>query len=191
MKRLTVTTMLIFLVIAAPLAVSAQENGDVNCDDALNILDIVYLINNIYKSGPDPCEFVSPGVSFIHYDNRVVDVTYTYSNIAQLWFYAPEDGWVDVNFSLYVNTSTSCLMYQLRNEIPREDEPERTTSVIMQFSPDSPLTWSQIFEVSEGYNTIWLDVSSCVRDGERANVTFSNVNMSANYFPEDYTVIPR
>jgi len=47
-------TFLLIIVIAVS-AYSQDQNGDVNCDEALNILDIVYLINDIYKEGPEPC----------------------------------------------------------------------------------------------------------------------------------------
>jgi len=30
-------------------------NGDTNGDETINLLDIVYIINYLYKSGPPPC----------------------------------------------------------------------------------------------------------------------------------------
>ena len=41
-------------VVKAGQAPDPLESGDVNSDLAVNILDIVYLINNIYKNGPAP-----------------------------------------------------------------------------------------------------------------------------------------
>ena len=51
-KTLTILTGITFLIVMS--ASFASDCGDVNNGDALNILDIVYLINHIYKSGPEP-----------------------------------------------------------------------------------------------------------------------------------------
>jgi len=197
MKKLTALVMLVFMVIAAIPIASAQDNGDVNCDEAINILDVVYLINFKYKSGPEPCEFaVSPGVSWVHYNSRSIDVSYSWSNVGTLYFMAPDDGWASVNFSLVVYTETYNLVYRLYDEMPREEEPDRIYSEISQYNPDSPMSWTEVFPVTAGFNTIYLDVRGIWRAGEeeeptRTVINFNNVNMSANYFPEDYTVIPR
>jgi len=46
---------LLGIIILIPAATSfAGDCGDVDNDDALNILDVVYLINHIYKNGPEP-----------------------------------------------------------------------------------------------------------------------------------------
>ncbi len=197
MKKFTAFVMLVFMAIAVLPDAYAQDNGDVNCDEAINILDVVYLINFKYKSGPDPCEFsANPGVSWVHYSSRSIDVSYSWSNLATLYFLAPDDGWASVSFSLVVYTETYNLVYRLYDEVPREEEPDRTYSEISQYNPDSPLSWTEVFPVTEGLNTIHLDVRGIWRgeDGEeptRTMINFNNVNMSANYFPEDYTVIPR
>ncbi|MCP4705973.1 MAG: tail fiber protein [candidate division Zixibacteria bacterium] len=53
-------TISLFLLILLALSVSAQDqNGDVNCDATINILDIVHLINFEYKGGAEPCAFAS------------------------------------------------------------------------------------------------------------------------------------
>ncbi len=196
MKKFTALAMLVFMAIAVLPDAYAQDNGDVDCDEAININDIVYLINFKYKSGPAPCEFAAnPGVSWVHYNSRSIDVGYAYSTLATLYFMAPDDGWASVNFSLYVETETSNLVYRLYDEMPREEEPDRIYSEISQYNPDSPLSWTEVFPVTAGFNTIYLDVRGIWREGEeeptRTVINFSNVNMSANYFPEDYTVIPR
>lgn len=197
MKKFTAFLMLVFMAIAVLPGAIAQDNGDVNCDEMINILDIVHLINFKYKAGPAPCEFAaSPGVSWVHYNSRLIDVGYSWNNLATLYLMAPDDGWASVNFSHYVYTSTYNLVYRLYDEIPRGEEPDRTYSEISQYSPDSPMSWTEVFPVTTGLNTIHLDVRGIWRgaDGEdpsRTMITFNNVNMSANYFPEDYTVIPR
>ena len=38
----------------APLA---TVNGDVNCDEKIDIADAVYLLNWLFLGGPKPCEF--------------------------------------------------------------------------------------------------------------------------------------
>ncbi|PKK82457.1 MAG: hypothetical protein CVT49_13540 [candidate division Zixibacteria bacterium HGW-Zixibacteria-1] len=37
---------------------SVYQNGDVNCDGLINLLDIIHTINYLYKSGPPPCAFI-------------------------------------------------------------------------------------------------------------------------------------
>jgi len=32
------------------------ESGNVNCDGELDLPDVIYLINYLFKSGPPPCE---------------------------------------------------------------------------------------------------------------------------------------
>jgi len=197
MKKLTTFAMLVIMAFAVLPDAYAQQNGDVDCSENIDILDVVYLINYKYKEGPDPCEFAtSPGVSWVHYNFRNIDVSYSWSNLATLYFMAPDDGWASVSFSHVVYTETINLVYRLYDEIPRAEEPERTYSEISQYNPDSPMSWTEVFPVTTGLNTIHLDVRGIWRgeDGEeptRTLIYFNNVNMSANYFPEDYTVIPR
>lgn len=52
--RRSVMVLLGIAVLILPQTLPAVGCGDVNSDETINILDIVYLINNIYKSGPDP-----------------------------------------------------------------------------------------------------------------------------------------
>lgn len=195
MKKFTALILILFMATSAISIEYAQENGDVNCDEAINILDVVHLINFKYKEGPPPCAFAaSPGVSWVHYSSRTIDVGYAYSSLATLYFMAPDDGWASVSFSLYVETESYNLGYRLYDVMPDGGEPDRTYSEIFQYNPDSPLSWTEVFPVTEGLNTIHLDVRGVFRDGEepsRLLIDFANVNMSANYFPENYTVIPR
>ncbi len=200
MKKFTALVMLVFLAISVLPDAIAQDNGDVNCDEAINILDVVYLINYKYKAGPEPCEFAaSPGVSWVHYNSRSIDVSYSWSTLGTLYFMAPDDGWASVSFSLVVYSETYNLVYRLYDAIPgkAELEPDRTYSEISQYNPDSPLCWTEVFPVTEGFNTIHLDVRGIWLarvDGEeeptRTVINFNNVNISANFFPTDYTVIP-
>ena len=39
-----------------PVVSRNPDNGDVNCDGAVNVGDAVYLINYIFKNGPPPCQ---------------------------------------------------------------------------------------------------------------------------------------
>ncbi|MCP4704252.1 MAG: hypothetical protein GY865_06560 [candidate division Zixibacteria bacterium] len=197
MKKLAAFTVMAFLAIAVLPNAFAQQNGDVDCNEDINILDIVYLINYEYKGGPDPCEFAAePGVSWVHYNSRSIDVGYSWSNLITLYFMAPDDGWASVNFSHVVYTSTYNLVYRLYDEIPDKVETDRVYSEISQYNTESPMSWTETFPVTTGLNIIYLDVRGIWRGDEeeeptRTVINFNNVNMSANYFPEDYTVIPR
>jgi len=33
-----------------------MERADVNCDGIVDVGDVVYLVNYLYRSGPKPCE---------------------------------------------------------------------------------------------------------------------------------------
>jgi hypothetical protein len=195
MKKITALFLILFMAASVMPAEYASENGDVNCDEAVNILDVVHLINFKYKEGPPPCEFgASPGASWVHYSYRTIDVGYAYSNLATLHFMAPDDGFASISFSLYVETESYNLGYRLYDAMPDKGESDRSYSEIFQYNPDSPLSWTEVFPVTEGLNTIYLDVRGVFRDGEeptRLLIDFANVNMSALYFPENYTVIPR
>jgi len=51
------------------------ECGDVNCSDAVNLLDATYMINYLYRGGPAPCEEDLMNVNCDLYLN-VLDATY-------------------------------------------------------------------------------------------------------------------
>jgi hypothetical protein len=183
---------MLFMLAFPTISMADQpDNGDVDCDDVIGILDIVHLINFKYKSGDPPCPFISPGVAYQTIPTRTIDVGFSYSNLITLYFDAPAAGWVNVNFSFYVNTESYCLMYQIYDEILDKSVDERYVQEIFQYSTDSPFSWNIVFEAVEGLNTIRLDVRSCARDQERANINFRSINIAAQYYPENYTVIPR
>lgn len=54
--------------------------GDVDDDGLVNILDVVYLINNLYKDGPDPIYAQSADVNFDLLAN-ILDVVYLINNL--------------------------------------------------------------------------------------------------------------
>ena len=66
MKR-TSALIMILVVGLFFMASSQPENGDVNCDGGINIMDVVHTINYLYKDGPQPCAFVGSGLSYKDY----------------------------------------------------------------------------------------------------------------------------
>jgi len=180
MKGTVIFLLAVLIVMAVPAFTAQPENGDVNCDDALNVLDIVYLIDHKFKGGPEPCEFISPGVAFAHYDSRAIDVGFAYSNLITVSLYAPANGFANIGYSFYCTTDY-CLELNLFSGVPRAN------SIVYEFTTDSPMSWFETVQVVEGYNAIELQVRGCVRDGEeKAVVNFNNINITATYFPEYY-----
>ncbi|MEW5923443.1 MAG: dockerin type I repeat-containing protein, partial [Candidatus Zixiibacteriota bacterium] len=57
------------------LAADPARCGDANCDGEVNVLDITYLINFLYKNGPEPEYFVSADVNCDDYIN-MLDIVY-------------------------------------------------------------------------------------------------------------------
>ena len=37
-------------------APAPMEAGDTNCDSVVNVGDVVYLVNYLYREGPPPCQ---------------------------------------------------------------------------------------------------------------------------------------
>jgi hypothetical protein len=185
MKRCLFTAAMAVMIVAAIAFATQPDNGDVNCDEDVNILDIVHLINYKYKSGPEPCPFISPGVAFTHWSSRTIDVSGSWQNLAFFRLYAPDAGWVKVEFSHYVATEAYCMQYQIASGVPDKTQ-ERAESYITSYTADQPISWSQIFYVLPGTNEFHLNVRYCLRDQERANVTFDNINFQGTYFPEYY-----
>jgi len=66
MKR-TSALIMILVVGLFFMASSQPENGDVNCDGGINIMDVVHTINYLYKDGPQLCAFVSSGLVYKEY----------------------------------------------------------------------------------------------------------------------------
>jgi len=56
-KASLVAMLLILLTAVGTMA--QDQNGDVNCDSNLNILDILYLIDHKYNQGPEPCPILA------------------------------------------------------------------------------------------------------------------------------------
>ncbi len=180
MKALGILIPLVFIIMVAPVLAIQPENGDVNCDGGLNVLDVIYLIDHKFKGGPAPCDFISPGVAFNHYDSRAIDVGISYSSVISVTLYAPADGFANIGFSFYCTTDY-CLELNLFSGVPRAN------SIIYEFTTDSPMSWFETVSVVEGYNLIDLNVRGCVREGEeKAIVNFNNINMTATFFPEYY-----
>jgi len=181
MKALSILIPLIVIMMIAPVFATQPENGDVNCDGSLNLLDILHLIDYKFKEGPAPCDFISPGVSFAHYDTRAIDVGFAYSNLITVSLYAPSSGFANITYSFY-STTDYCLELNLFSGVPRAN------SIVYEFTTDSPMSWSETVTVAEGYNEIELQVRGCVREGDedKAIVNFNNINMSATFIPEYY-----
>jgi hypothetical protein len=180
MKAVGILIPMVFIMMVAPVFATQPENGDVNCDDALNVLDIVYMIDHKFKGGPAPCDFTSPGVAFAHYDSRAIDVGFTSSNLITVGLYAPSNGFANIAYSFYCTTDY-CLELSLTSGVPR------ATSIVYEFTTDSPMSWFQTVSVVEGYNEIELTVRGCVREGDdKAVVNFNNINLSATFIPEYY-----
>jgi len=53
-------------------SLSQPENGDVNCDGGINIMDVVHTINYLYKDGPQPCAFPMSGLAFKEYTGNIL-----------------------------------------------------------------------------------------------------------------------
>jgi len=179
MKHSIITLLGVLVLIAVP--VFSQQNGDVNCDESVNIFDVTGLISYLYMEGPAPCDFISPGVAYSHYDSQVVDVGYSYDDLIWVGINAPDDGWVSLSFSFYVATEAYCMQFSLSDS-------QRDQSVIWSYTVDSPNSWTQIFPCDSGITYYSLDVKSCARDKEKYSVTFKNVNLSATYFPANYGI---
>nr|MBN2278463.1 hypothetical protein [candidate division Zixibacteria bacterium] len=170
-----------FLLLATAPGYSQQLNGDVNCSGGVNILDVTYTINYLYKSGPAPCAFLSPGVSYTHIDDITIDVGYSYSTLCGVSITAPDDGFVSLDFSLYIGGEVYCLQYAVGTMRDKSAWTEITA-----FSTNTPMSWHQIFPIDSGLNYYTLAVRGCLRDGdeEKSDVDFYNVNLSATYYPD-------
>jgi len=57
---------------------SPIQNGDVNCDSAMNIFDITHMITYLYLNGPDPCEIPCPDINYNM--AKVADTNYIFRN---------------------------------------------------------------------------------------------------------------
>lgn len=186
MKTVILMLAAIMLLGAMPLG-SVQLNGDVNCDGNINILDIVFMINYKYKTGPEPCQFVGSGVAYAHDAGRVIDLGSGWTNLIWLATDVPADGWVAIDFSHYISTEAYCIQYQIATGVPGKDLSEMTS-----YTCDMLINWHQILPVDSGMNWVYLNVRSCSReDGEkdRYDVTFNNINLSAEFIPELYVPI--
>ncbi len=90
----------IFILPLLAVGLFAQDqNGDVNCDDDLNILDIVYLVNYKFKGGPEPCAIDYPETpSIVHYEATHIGPVNNnggeWSNVAQITIDCPSSGQV-------------------------------------------------------------------------------------------------
>jgi len=74
MKQVLTTTLAIFVLIA-PLSSLAGDCGDVDNSGAINILDVTFLINYLYKGGPAPDPIESADVNADDIIN-ILDITY-------------------------------------------------------------------------------------------------------------------
>jgi len=180
--RLTVILLTLMLV---PLSAAntQQLNGDVNCSGGVNILDVTYTINYLYKDGPEPCQFISPGVAWVHHDLVTIDVDAFYSTLAWVYIDAPADGYVSIDFSFFVNSEAYCMQYAIGDMVLKT-----AWSEITAYTTDSPMSWNQIFPIDSGANYYNLSVRGCLRDetADKYNVDFSNVNLSATFIPNYY-----
>ena len=185
MKPAVIVFTAVMLVTALPVY-GQLENGDVDCSGSINILDVTYTVNYLYKEGPEPCPFTSSGVNYVHYDSRTVNVGASFEDLIGVAIDAPADGWVAVDFSFYVYTEAYCMQFSLN--YPSEP---RAQSLILSYTVDAPTSWHQVFPVDSGFNYFDVDVMGCIREGdtEKYDVTFRNVNMSLTYFPMSYPVI--
>lgn len=182
MKAVILLLLVCLVFGAVPIRAIQPDNGDVNCDDAVNVLDIIYMIDYKFKTGPEPCNFISPGVAYVHIDNASPDIGISYTTLISTALYAPDDGFAVINYSFYTTTDY-CLELNLFTGVPRDN------SVVYELTTDSPMSWTETVYVYAGYNEISLHVRGCVRgedEPDKATVNFNNINLTATYFPEYY-----
>jgi len=93
----------LFCLVLSPIVLFAEvNNGDVNCDGGINILDVTHTINYLYKDGEAPCEFPMPAIAYKEYADSNQVLTFTSSNpwyknwptIDSLTIYCPDSGCV-------------------------------------------------------------------------------------------------
>jgi len=94
-KKLIVFALMVFMLPSVVLAQSG--NGDVDCNDDINILDIVYLINFKYKTGPEPCEIASaPPTRVAHFkyvpQQAIAATMNQWVNVGSITITAPASG---------------------------------------------------------------------------------------------------
>ncbi len=79
MKKLTWVFALLCAFFALTVIAGAQLNaGDPNCDNTNNLSDLTYLIDQLFRGGPEPCAVASDGpiaAGVIHSDGTIINGT--------------------------------------------------------------------------------------------------------------------
>ncbi|MFH2037529.1 MAG: hypothetical protein ABIJ45_14095 [Candidatus Zixiibacteriota bacterium] len=191
MRFLTTILFLLFLLPGVS-AFGQSGNGDVNCSDNINILDITYLISFLYKSGPAPCEIHSSGVSYSTLDPVAIDIDGSWTTMIGVSITAPDYGFVALDYSFYTQTETSYFELLLGELMKDGDSPEdsKDPSYVTVYDPSSPTSWHQVMSISPGTHYFSLAVRYGPRDenntDDKALVTFRNVNLSVTFHPNYY-----
>ena len=195
--RRTVLLTAAAILILAPFVFGQQDNGDVNCDAGINILDVTSLINYLYKGGPPPCPILGAGVNYVYDDQVDLDLDFYYTTLTYLPVYAPANGWIAFDYSFYMEDEAYCMQLLLGETREEGGIPdERGVSHVTTYTTSSPITWHQIMPIDSGTTWYALSVKSCARDGEesaedeKVMVTFRNVNLSATFYPVYYGSTP-
>ena len=95
---LSLLMILVLLILSSPV-LAQDQNGDVNCDDNLDLLDIIYMIEHKFKEGPEPCAIDYPETpTIVRYEaNHVGPISNNggeWSNVVQITVDIPSSGQV-------------------------------------------------------------------------------------------------
>ncbi len=186
MKIIVCVLMAILTALSTP---AEQLNGDVNCDENVDILDIVHLINYKYKEGESPCPIRYPVLPVVaNYKNSLIPAvqgqTNQWVNIAQISIETATSGtiileaqsieynWSGATFNLGFGTSPSdgMITYQSYSSNP------------FQIASNYGEILHEVITVEAGTHTFYYNMYN--NDNPRSH-DFKMVNLIATFFSDN------
>ena len=170
---------ILVLVLGVTGTLSQDQNGDVNCDGDLNILDIIYMIDHKFQGGPEPCEFAPPEMpTIVRYESDhigpVGNEVDSWTNVAQITIDTPSPG--------QVYLTAQCIEHNYSSD-----------SGVMGFgitTMDGSITFPNHpnpYDLSVYVNEYGLNIDDVVAVDAGSHTFYYNVyNDGPNYYNRDY-----